>query len=170
MEKDKPRAKEGQGSKSSTEDVLGTQVGQSNVDPKWEKRYRGLADLRESILNRRRDLLSQAAEEVTPAQRNQADVGTDHYDRDWALSMASSEQELLYEIDEALNRIRNGTHGICEATGKPIDPERLRAIPWTRFSAEVEKQVEAEGQTSRARLSPVEEVPKVGTETSVEEE
>src|SRR5215467_7623456 len=136
MEKDKPRRGKAEPSKSTTQEVLWTQVGVSNVDAKWEKRYRALAELRDSLMDRRRDLLSQAAEEITLAQRNLADVGTDHYDRDWALSMASSEQELLYDIDQALNRIRNGTYGICEATGKPIDPDRLKAVPWTRFSAE----------------------------------
>jgi RNA polymerase-binding transcription factor DksA len=170
MERNNPKRRNLEGRKSTTQDVLGTEVGESNVDPKWEKTYRGLTELRANLLNRRRDLLSQAAEEVTPPQRNLADLGTDHYDRDWALSMASSEQELLYEIDQALNRIRNGTYGICEATGQPIDPERLKAIPWTRFSAEAEKGLEAQGQASRTRLSPVEEVPKENAEAAPESE
>jgi RNA polymerase-binding transcription factor DksA len=146
--------------KASTADVLGTEVGSSNVDPKWEKQYRALTELRRSLLDRRKELLSQASEEVTPVQRNLAEQGTDHYDRDFVLSMASSEQETLYEIEQALNRIRIGTYGVCEATGKPIDPDRLKAIPWTRFSAEAEKDLEAQGQIQRVRLGERQEVPK----------
>jgi RNA polymerase-binding transcription factor DksA len=127
-----------------------------------------LAKAREALLRRRQDLLSQAAEEVTPAQINMADVGTDEYDRDWALAMASSEQELLYEIDQALNRIRNGTYGLCEVTGKPIEPERLTAIPWTRFSAEAEQRLEADGQATRARLGKRETVKRESAEQGPE--
>ncbi len=146
--------------KASTESVLGASFGESNVDPKWEKHYRVLTRLRSSLLGQRRDLVAQAAEENTPPQRNLAELGTDHYDRDWALSMASSEQELLYEIEEALNRIKNGRYGICEATGQPIAPERLRAVPWTRFSAEAERDLEARGQVRRPHLGQLQEVPK----------
>jgi DnaK suppressor protein len=42
----------------------------------------------------------------------------------------------LLEIESALGRIENGTFGICEETEEPIEPERLRAIPWTRLSIE----------------------------------
>ena len=83
-----------------------------------------------------------------------ADAGTDSFDRDFALSRASSEQDAVYEIDEAMMRIRRGTYGICELTGKPIERHRLEAIPWTRFSAEAEKLLEKEGQIHRARLAP----------------
>lgn len=137
---------------ASTEDILGRNVGDSNVDPKWERHYRLLRDQRDAILRRQRDLLNQAAEEVTLPQRNLAEQGTDQYDRDLVLGMASSEQAMLYEIDQALNRIRNGAYGRCEATGQPIEPDRLEAIPWTRFSADAEKKLEADGQTDRARL------------------
>ena len=168
MEKDKPQPT-GQAAKASTSDVLGVPVGQSNVDPRWEKQYRALTKARDALLRQQDDLLGQAAEEVTPAQVNMADVGTDQYDRDWALSMASSAQETLYEIEQALNRIRNGTYGVCEATGRPIEPERLQAIPWTRFSAEAERRLEAEGQAPRARLGPREEIKRESTVRAPEE-
>ena len=43
---------------------------------------------------------------------------------------------LLFEIENALMRIQNGTYGICEETEEPIEVERLIAIPWTRLSVE----------------------------------
>jgi RNA polymerase-binding transcription factor DksA len=72
--------------------------------------------------------------------------------------MLSSEQDALYEIDEALNRIRDGRYGKCELTGKRIEAPRLEAIPWTRFSAAAERQLEREGALKRARLGPRETV------------
>jgi RNA polymerase-binding protein DksA len=147
--------------KASSRDVLGSTPDEGSIPTRWHKPYRILTGLRNAILNRQRDRLNQAAEEVTLPQRNMGDVGTDEFDRDLALSMASSEQELIYEIDQAIDRINKGTYGVCEATGKPIPPQRLAAIPWARFSAEAESQLEREGQVQRAHLGQLEEVPKV---------
>jgi RNA polymerase-binding transcription factor DksA len=99
-----------------------------------------------------------------------ADAGTDEFDRDFALSMASSEQEALYEIDQALDRLQTGTFGICELTHRPIERERLEAVPWTRFSASAEKQLEREGQVPQTRLGPRQEVPKSQASAPEEEE
>ncbi len=87
-----------------------------------------------------------------------ADAGTDEYDRDFALGMLSSQQDAVYEIEEALNRIWDGTYGICELTGKRIPQARLEAIPWARFTAEAEKQLEKDGALHRTRLGPRETV------------
>ena len=54
-----------------------------------------------------------------------ADAGSDAYDRDFALSLLSKEQDALYEIDEALKRLDSGTYGICEMCSKPIPQARL---------------------------------------------
>jgi hypothetical protein len=59
--------------------------------------------------------------------------------------LASFEQEALYEVDAALQRIDDGTYGICELTGQLIPWKRLEAIPWTRFSIEAEVQLETLG-------------------------
>ena len=98
-----------------------------------------------------------------------ADAGTDTYDRDLALGVLSSEQDALLEIEQALNRIREGTYGICELTGKRIEPARLAAIPWTRFSASAEKELEQTGALKRAGLGPRESVAKVEATESDEE-
>jgi len=74
--------------------------------------------------------------------QHMADAGTDTFDRDFALSLVSSEQEALSEIEAAIQRVKAGTYGICEHTGKPIAKERLLAVPFTRFSAEAQKEIE----------------------------
>lgn len=52
------------------------------------------------------------------------------------LHMADRVRRQLLEIESALARIENGTFGICEETDEAIEPQRLRAIPWTRLSIE----------------------------------
>lgn len=71
-----------------------------------------------------------------------ADQGTDNFDREFALNMVSNEQDLLYEIEEALHRIDAGTYGICEMTGQPIEIERLRAVPYTRYCLAAQAEME----------------------------
>lgn len=71
-----------------------------------------------------------------------ADQGTDNFDREFAANLLSSEQDVLYEIDEALRRIEMGTYGICEVSGKPIEKERLKVLPFARYSVAVQSEKE----------------------------
>jgi RNA polymerase-binding transcription factor DksA len=89
-----------------------------------------------------------------------ADAGTDEYDRNLALGILSAEQDSIYEIEQALGRIANGTYGICELTGKRIDEARLEALPWTRFTAESEARLEKERFIDSPRLAPNNQVQK----------
>jgi RNA polymerase-binding transcription factor DksA len=146
--------------KASTSDILGKTLGDWQVDPKWERQYQLLSELRSSVVSRRKNLVKIAAEEMSEPAQNLEEAGTDHYDRDFALGMASSEQEILYEIDHAMNRIKSGNYGVCEMTGKPIKPDRLEAVPWARFSAEAERMLEGEGKVRRTRLGELETIPK----------
>jgi DnaK suppressor protein len=62
-----------------------------------------------------------------------AETATATVDREIDYALEENSEELLAEIDAALTRIEDGTYGICEGCGKPIDEDRLEAIPWTRF-------------------------------------
>ena len=146
--------------KAATEDVVGAPRAAPHVPEKWRKCFDRLLDLRERWTRRQADLTKDAQEEAPSYSTHMADAGTDTYDRDLALAMLSSEQGALYEIDEALDRIRNGTYGVCESTGKPIERARLEAIPWTRFSAAAERELEKEGAVAQPRLGPREPVPR----------
>lgn len=130
------------------------------VPTKWREPYQRLVRLHEVLLRRRSDQARTAKEEKPTFSLHMADAGTDNYDQDFALSMISSEQNALYEIEEAIKRIHDGTYGVCQSTGKPIEPERLNAIPWARFSAPAEQQLEREGAVARTQLGRREEVPK----------
>ncbi len=156
--------------KAATSEVLGASNGGNQVPRKWRDSFKRLTDLREGLLNRRTDSVRDALSEQPTFSTHMADAGTDTYDRDLALGMLSSEQDALYQIDEALDRIRAGTYGICELTGKPIEVARLEAVPWTRFSAEAEKQMEREGELRRARLGARESVGRGGGDKKDPEE
>ncbi len=83
-----------------------------------------------------------ASSDLSAYSFHMADAGTDNFDREFALSMVSNEQEALYEINEALKRLENGTYGFCEISGKPIPKARLSAIPWARYTVECQTEME----------------------------
>ncbi len=138
--------------KSSTSDVLGTGTNHHRVHGKWAQQHRILTQLREEFTGQKLTGTEAGKGQLQSAGEHMADAASDSYDRDWALAMLSSAQNALYEIDEALNRIRLGTYGLCELTGKPIEAERLKAIPWARFSAAAQAQVESRGAGGRTQL------------------
>jgi DnaK suppressor protein len=138
--------------KATTSQILGGTPQPIRIDPKWQEHYDSLIVFR-AQLGRRKDGLNEIAREEQQAfSLHMADAGTDEFDRDFALSILSSDQNALYEIDAALERIRRGTYGVCEISGQPIEAERLAAIPWTRYSAVAQRELEESGNASRTRL------------------
>src|SRR4051794_30728038 len=94
--------------RAATREVLGKVVSPLPIKPKWRPHYERLLNLH-SILLRRKDNMTRAAKEEKPTfSLHMADAGTDNYDQDFALSMASSEQDALYEIEQAIKRIKDG--------------------------------------------------------------
>ncbi len=108
--------------------------------------------LRDRLLSQMDGLAKETTEEIPTYSLHMADSGTDNFDRDFALSLLSSDQDAIYEIEEALKRIEKNTYGVCELTGKPIPKARLQAIPWTRFTLEAQAQLERDGALRQRRL------------------
>jgi RNA polymerase-binding transcription factor DksA len=138
--------------KATTQDIVGAGNNGIQVPEKWRHHYDHLMRLRDSMLSRQSGLARDAIEEQPTFGMHMADAGTDTFDRDLALGMLSNEQDVLYQIEQALDRIRRGNYGVCEVTGKPIESDRLKAVPWTRFSKAVSEKLEQEGVGKRARL------------------
>lgn len=74
-----------------------------------------------------------ASGDISGYTYHMADLATDTYDREFSLDLASSEREILYQVDEAIKRIDEGTYGKCLDCGKPIAKVRLKAVPYARF-------------------------------------
>jgi DnaK suppressor protein len=135
----------------------GTEDGGDNVPLFLRKQKSKLLQLRDSLLDSMmgvsRDTLRSRAEgsEASAFGMHQADAGSDAYDRDFALSLLSQEQDALYEIEEALKRVDAGTYGICEMSGKQIPHARLEAIPFARFTVECQTQIEKQKKAMRIR-------------------
>lgn len=140
----------------------------TKVKPQWSKYYKSLLELRERLMMQMDGLAKESAEEMQSYSLHMADSGTDNFDRDFALSLLSSDQDALYEIEEALRRIEKETYGVCELTEKPIPKARLEAIPWTRFTVEAQMQLEKDGITRQRRLGTLGSVDSTGS-TSVME-
>ncbi|MEP0848501.1 MAG: TraR/DksA family transcriptional regulator [Phycisphaerae bacterium] len=101
-----------------------------------EKRALLVRDMRtmsDEALNRNRQ---ESSGNLSSMPIHMADLGTDNYEQEFTLGLIESERALLRDIDEALQRISNGTYGICAATGRAIGKARLNAQPWTKYSYE----------------------------------
>lgn len=101
-----------------------------------QKRAEILGDvstLHSGALNKNR---SEAAGDLSSMPIHMADLGTDNYEMEFTLGLIEGERAILTEIDEALERIQNGTYGLCLATGRPIGKARLRAKPWAKYCYE----------------------------------
>lgn len=149
---------------ASLADILGfnpaekkkrTELDDSEIPKKYKKYYKLLIDLRKHVSDEinlhTSDTLKHSARDESGDSsgygNHQADAGTDNFDRDFALSLVSSEQEALNEIEEAILRIKDGSYGVCAVTGKPIPAARLTAVPFARYS--VEGQLEHERNQRR---------------------
>jgi len=132
------------------------------VKPEWQGYYTTLIELRERLIAQMSGLAKESAEEMSSYSLHMADSGTDNFDRDFALSLLSSDQDAMYEIEEALKRIERNTFGVCELTGKVIPKARLEAIPWTRFTVEAQAQLERDGALRQRRLGQLGSVDSVG--------
>jgi DnaK suppressor protein len=140
------------------------------IKPDWLKYQRHLLDLRDRLLDQMSGLAKESTEEINSYSLHMADSGTDNFDRDFALSLLSSDQDAIYEIEEALKRIEKGTYGVCELTGKSIPRARLDAIPWTRFTVEAQMQLEKDGALRQRRLGALGTIDNVGATEAEEEE
>lgn len=133
------------------------------TDPKFlafaQKQKQRLLDLRDEIVDAMtgsaREAIRSSPEgsEASGSGMHQGDAGSDAYDRDFALSVLAKDQDALYEIEEALLRIKKGTYGLCEMSGKRIPIPRLEAIPFARLTVECQSQWEKEFGTKKFRPS-----------------
>jgi DnaK suppressor protein len=81
-------------------------------------------------------------DEATGYSQHQADQGTDDFDRTISLEITSAEYAILRQIDRALEKVNEGTYGVCDLSGKPIPPARLDAVPYATMTVEAQEQLE----------------------------
>jgi RNA polymerase-binding protein DksA len=116
-----------------------------------------LTQFRKMLLEKRRSLvgdmngisdnalgrnLQDSAGDLSNMPTHPADIGSDNFEHEFTLGLLESERSLLKEIDDALERMDDGTYGICLGTGDPIGKPRLTARPWCKYSIEYKKKLE----------------------------
>ncbi len=121
--------------------------GQSKMGAKDLDRYHEvLLKLRKELVGRveitEKEALKSNDGALSTMPLHMADIGTDTFDQDFALDLAQHGRAVVVEVDEALARIKHGTFGLCQMSGKPIPRGRLDAKPWAKYTIESERVME----------------------------
>jgi DnaK suppressor protein len=136
---------------------------------KWREILGDVSTIEDEALKKSR---LDASGDLSSMPIHMADLGTDNYEQEFALGLLDGERKLLQEISDALQRIEDGTYGICEGTGKPIPKGRLKANPWARYCVEYARRVEqgTAGATSSEFNRPEDDIEYLEEEIEAEEE
>lgn len=84
----------------------------------------------------------EASGDISGYTYHMADIATDTYDREFSLGLASNDRQSLYELDDALKKIEEGTFGICEDCKVLISRTRLKAVPYARLCLKCQEKKE----------------------------
>jgi DnaK suppressor protein len=110
-----------------------------------------IAQFKKKLIELRSQLLltlKGATKEVTePVEskgysQHQADEGTDDFVKNINLEVSSKEQTILRQVDRALEKIEEGTYGICDLSGEEIPLKRLEAVPYATMTVKAQDQFE----------------------------
>ena len=80
-----------------------------------------------------------ASGDLSAYTAHMADMAADAYEREVSMNIVSSEQEVLYQIDDALKRMDEGAFGICGQCNKPITMSRLKAVPYASLCIQCQR-------------------------------
>lgn len=144
------------------------------MPPFYKKQQTRLLELRSALYDAMEGMANETirsrpeGSDASVGGMHMGDAGSDAYDRDFALSMLSKEQDALYEINEALGRLDRGVYGVCELSGKKINDERLEALPYTRYTREMQEQIERDNMGGKFRRPVVRSV--FGLDDAAEED
>ena len=103
-----------------------------------------LGKLENSVLKRTQ---RESSGDLSAYSIHPADLGTDAMERENDLLVASAEGRLLIEINEAIQRVEDGSYGMCESCGKEIDHRRLDVVPNARLCLKCQEKAEKRPKT-----------------------
>ena len=113
---------------------------------KFEKLLMGdLGRLSAGIRNIEESALHDSVRETTGDLYSYAETGTDNFERETALNIATGESDRLRDVTDALQRIADGTYGVCEGCEEQILMKRLEAFPAARYCIKCKSKLEKEG-------------------------
>jgi DnaK suppressor protein len=124
--------------------------------PASTSRKKFLAKVRERLDGMKEKILAEMHNAMRAEREGSKDEGMDTYDlaseeRDREISFILSDRERVKKgaIEDALERIADGSYGVCESCGLEIGEERLEALPFTRLCRDCQQDQEREARTQR---------------------
>jgi RNA polymerase-binding protein DksA len=99
-----------------------------------EERKRVLEEMDELQQTNLKQSISDASGENSRYSYHLGDVASLSYGREFSMGLAERQQKYLEQVDEALQRIEDGTYGMCKVTGETIAVERLEEVPVAKYS------------------------------------
>ena len=128
-------------------DILGVQRN-GKIPARWARQYQRLCSERDRLCAR-----EFGSPEASPIKLDDlTDAASDETAADLSFVAACATKDTIFEVLAAIQRIERGTYGTCELTGLPIEAERLRAIPWARYSLEGQRELENTGEVRKHGL------------------
>ncbi len=123
-----------------------------NIPKKYRRIYEVLIHQRERLAKQisflATDNLTRTQDDVEVDFRSK-EQGTDNFDREFALNCVSRNQDMIFEVDQALNRIHIGTFGKCESCGHAIEEARLESLPYSRMCIACKSKTETGSRDNR---------------------
>jgi len=107
-----------------------------------EKLKRMLLEKREEIIGGVKQIRASSQEMGQDGIQDMADEASNIYNQEVLMSLNENQRRLLRKVDEALDRIEEGTYGICDSCGKPIVLKRLRIQPFTNYCVQCQESIE----------------------------
>lgn len=102
-----------------------------------------LEELRKQLSQTLRDVSEDVkSEEPKGYSQHQADEGTDDFGRTISIGLTSNEMDILRQVERALQKIEEGTYGICDLTGDEIPIKRLEAVPYATMTVQAQEKME----------------------------
>jgi RNA polymerase-binding transcription factor len=130
----------------------------SKIDPEKEKKQRReflkqaadtLQETKKQLLKELHGRVKEETEGVKDEGRDTYDLASDERDREINFILNDREREKLHAIDEALQRIKDKTYGICESCEGEIHLGRLKVLPFTRLCVKCQEETEKENKRQK---------------------
>jgi len=113
------------------------------LKPKQIEILRGrLLEEKQRIIDMYQQDLKAGQESVDYGTEDLVDQANAAWNREFNFALSDGERRHLLMIDAALERIEEGTYGFCQHSGEPIAFQRLHAVPWARYTVDVQDKIE----------------------------
>jgi len=128
------------------------------IDPEKEKKQRKeflkqaadtLLETKKQLMKEMQGRVKEETEGVKDEGRDTYDLASDERDREINFILNDREREKLHAIDEALQRIKDKTYGICESCEGEIQLGRLKVLPFTRLCVKCQEENEKESKRQK---------------------